>query len=435
MEQQTAQVSRFSESETYANHLFQDPPPRPPPLYEEYRERERHLPQHNLSLPYPDGSHAKFLWAANHGSNFGWGNYMQEMVLNAYLAYAAQRSYVFDNYTWDRDGPEITSWNGKPIPARIPLSALISGPIIGGFMPDKDVPRAVSREYFFSICPKPEIVVLDTRQIQKTLDPGSSVSEIIQRWVTKLQSIESPCVELARGSPALFSYEITNTLRVLDVFPALSHSPILQHFSWSSLVLDGFYRNLEYFMTPSRYDEPPDTIEAPSLLDGLLVLHVRRGDYETWCNDAYRNRMSFSGFNSFPELPDKYTPPGKKHSVSDSEMTRSHCLPSIPEIAQKVLAVNDPHITRVYVMSNAPRPWLADLKRTLSAAHDWIDGIATSRDLELSWEQKFVAEAVDMHVAQRAEKFIGNGFSSLTSNVVMLRMSNPELDASNTHFW
>jgi hypothetical protein len=76
--------------------------------------------------------------------DFGWGNYMQEMILNAYLAYAAQRAcvslivlvhrqyslahrYVFDNYTWDRDGPEISSWNGKPIPARIPLSALISG--------------------------------------------------------------------------------------------------------------------------------------------------------------------------------------------------------------------------------------------------------------------------------------------------------------------
>ncbi|KAJ7765301.1 hypothetical protein B0H16DRAFT_1717847 [Mycena metata] len=77
----------------------------------------------------------------------------------------------------------------------------------------------------------------------------------------------------------------------------------------------------------------------------------------------------------------------------------------------------------------------APYKRTLSAAHDWIDGIGTSRDLELSWEQKFVAEAVDMHVAQRAEKFIGNGFSSLTSNVVMLRMSNPQLNTSDTHFW
>jgi hypothetical protein len=40
-----------------------------------------------------------------------------------YLLY----SYVFDNYTWDRDGPEYSTFNGKLIPSRIPLSAMISG--------------------------------------------------------------------------------------------------------------------------------------------------------------------------------------------------------------------------------------------------------------------------------------------------------------------
>lgn len=37
------------------------------------------------------------------------------------------RRFVFDNYTWARDGPEYAEWNGKVIPARIPLTALISG--------------------------------------------------------------------------------------------------------------------------------------------------------------------------------------------------------------------------------------------------------------------------------------------------------------------
>ncbi|KAJ7024495.1 hypothetical protein C8F04DRAFT_1131254 [Mycena alexandri] len=411
-------------------------PPRPPPLYEEYHRRERNLPQHNLSLPYPDGSHAKFLWTANHGSGFGWGNYMEEMILDAYLAYAAQRAYVFDNYTWARGGPEVATWNGKPIPARIPLSALISGPIIGGFMPDKDVPRAVSREYFFDVCPQSERIVLDTRKVQSSLSRDASVEEIVERWVEELHSIESPCVEIARNSPPLFSYEITNTPRVLDVFLALSQSPILSNFGWSPLILEGYYRNLQYFRSPSGLDDPPSVKETSSLpLNGLLALHVRRGDYESWCNNAYRNRMSFTGFNSFPQLPDKYTPPGRHDSAADAEITRSHCLPSIAEIVEKVLAVSEPHITRVYVMTNAPRPWLVDLKGNLSTARHWPDGVGTSRDLELSWEEKFVAEAVDMYVGQRAEKFIGNGFSSLTSNVVLLRMHNPNLDPSDTHFW
>ncbi|KAJ7692998.1 hypothetical protein B0H17DRAFT_1159545 [Mycena rosella] len=397
-----------------------------------YRERERLLPQHNLSLPYPEGGHAKFLWVANHGSGFGWGNYMQEMVLNAYLAYAARRAYVFDNYTWAREGPEISSFNGKLIPARIPLSALITGPIIGGSTGNKDVPRAVSREYFFSVCPESKRVVLDTRKIQNTLGEEATVSQIVERWVEELNSIQSPCVELARDSPALFSYAITNTKPVLDVYPALSQSPILSDFGWSPLVLEGFYNNSKYFTDFAEPESPIETHTTP--LNGLLVLHIRRGDYESWCNDAYKDGMSFTGFNSFPALPNRYTPPNR-HAAGSAAIARQHCLPSIPEILQKVLTVTEPHITRIYVMTNASPSWLADLKRALGAAHHWPNGIATSRDLELSWEGKFVSGAIDMHVGQRADIFIGNGFSSLTSNIVMLRMHNPELKPSDIHFW
>nr|GAT55983.1 predicted protein [Mycena chlorophos] len=113
---------------TYLVGAHGDPPL---PTYGAYHEFERALPQHTrrplapedeTPLPLP-----KMLWFDNHGSRFGWGNYMQEMVLNAYLAYAADRAYVFDNYTWDREGPEVSQWHGKKIPARIPLSATITG--------------------------------------------------------------------------------------------------------------------------------------------------------------------------------------------------------------------------------------------------------------------------------------------------------------------
>jgi hypothetical protein len=36
--------------------------------------------------------------------------------------------FVFDDYTWDKDTTEpYSTYNGKLIPARIPLSAIISG--------------------------------------------------------------------------------------------------------------------------------------------------------------------------------------------------------------------------------------------------------------------------------------------------------------------
>lgn len=82
---------------------------RRPPLYGKYHEYEERLPQHNLDLPYPEGRDAKYFWASNHvdsacvwllsgnsqlssAIDSGWGNAMQELLLNAHLAYVAKRT-------------------------------------------------------------------------------------------------------------------------------------------------------------------------------------------------------------------------------------------------------------------------------------------------------------------------------------------------------
>ncbi|KAF8215071.1 hypothetical protein K438DRAFT_1460844, partial [Mycena galopus ATCC 62051] len=392
-----------------------------PPSYKIYHGRERRLPQHNLSLPYPDGSHAKFLWADNPRSNAGWGDYMQDILLNAYIAYAAKRAYVFDNYTWERDGPEseISSWNGRPMPSRIPLSAFISGPIIGGPMRDKDVPRAVSREYHLSVCPESERVVLDTRRIQDTLDAGATINQIVDGWVAELRSIQAPCVQLTRSSPSVRTLTNTNIERVLDVFPALAGSPILSDFGWSLLVLGGFYDNIKHFVS-----QPSMMESSAAPLRGLLALNIRGAD-ETRCTDAY---VKYSRVNA-PTIDRLET-----YDASELTFMHKYCLPSIAEIVDKVRAINAPHMSRVYVMTDAPLPWLAELKAALRAAHTWA-GVTTSRDLRLSREATFIAEAVDMYVAQRAERFIGDGVSSLTSNIVLLRMQNTHLRPSDTHVW
>ncbi|KAF7309252.1 hypothetical protein MIND_00295500 [Mycena indigotica] len=415
------------------------PPPQQPPLFELYHARERQLPQHNLAAPFPDGNHAKYLWVDNHGFSFGWGNYMQEMLLNAYLAYAADRAYVFDNYTWMRDGPEVVPWpvNGRLIPARIPLSAFISGPLVGDRMPSSS-PRAaaISQEWYHQVCPESERVVLDTRTIQDTFAAPPTAKQIIERWTMELHNLTSRCVELSKTSPRLFHDELIGTDRVLDIFPSLSASPILQNFSWSPLIFGEFLANSHHFL-PSSFNFTSHTLLAAILdtelpIPGLLVLHVRRGDYEIWCPEAVANGLAFTGFNRFPQLSDKSPAPN----------ALSRCLPSIQDIANKVRdVVSDQHaaglppLTRVYVMTNAKNDWLASLAEALRAIQIWKDGIGTSRELSLSWEGRHVSQTVDMVVAQRAEVFVGNGFSSLTSNIVMLRMHNPKLDPRNIRFW
>ncbi|KAJ7890400.1 hypothetical protein B0H13DRAFT_2666016 [Mycena leptocephala] len=48
--------------------------------------------------------------------------------------------------------------------------------------------------------------------------------------------------------------------------------------------------------------------------------------------------------------------------------------------------------------------------------------VTTSQDLVLDAEQTEVSMAVDMEIARRAAVFVGNGWSSFTSNIVYQRL-------------
>ncbi len=40
-----------------------------PPLYGRFHQAELALPQHDVSLPLPEGAHGRYLWVANHASS------------------------------------------------------------------------------------------------------------------------------------------------------------------------------------------------------------------------------------------------------------------------------------------------------------------------------------------------------------------------------
>ena len=86
-----------------------------PPLYEEYYLRETQLPQHDSNLAYPEGRTGKYIAMENIVISAyprlstpsvlclnivfrilvaGWGNSMQELLLDAHIAYRSGRSYV-----------------------------------------------------------------------------------------------------------------------------------------------------------------------------------------------------------------------------------------------------------------------------------------------------------------------------------------------------
>ena len=273
-------------------------------------------------------------------------------------------------------------------------------------------------------------------------------------WIDKLNTINDPCVETQPGTSQLFEiwcalpprvgipltqlFRLFGSTRILSLWPRLSKSPVLRNFSWSPLVLDAFARNAHLFgaNTPSfrflpsylRPSSPPRPTEmhdvAPVLpasridpIPGLLVLHIRRGDFSEHCTHLAAWGSDWNGFNKFATLPDKFRVPYSGSEEEKVQLYHAHCFPTITQIVARVKEVlRDQHKTyghkrelkRVYIMTNGDEAWLGELKTALLEIKQW-ESVTNSRDLVLSWEAKPVAQAMDMMVGQRAQVFIGNG--------------------------
>jgi hypothetical protein len=152
---------------------------------------------------------------------------------------------------------------------------------------------------------------------------------------------------------------------------------------------------------------------STNTIPGLLALHIRRGDFESHCKYLFRASQHYNAFNSFPELPDHLVIPSDKDEATKKAIHKSHCYPTIPEIVAKVRVVRkeNPGLRNIFLMTNGKAGWIAELTDALMSDGLQWDAIHSTRELELTWEEKYVDQAVDMLIAQKAEVFVGNGVS------------------------
>ncbi|KAI0937462.1 hypothetical protein AcV5_005368 [Taiwanofungus camphoratus] len=414
-----------------------------PPLYSAFHEYELRLPQHSLNLSFPEGQERAYLWIENHEHGVGWGNVMQQLLLNSYLAYRAGRAFVFYNYTWNDSGYDHSLYNWKPIPSRIPLSALIRGPTVGAPLPSGEhAPRAVMKEFWDRVCHTPKVI--RNEDVIALLDAESTAGTLLDKWVEVLNVTEDSCVKVPRDSLPIFDMMIMqNADRLLDVWQGFSQSPILTEFGWSPLVELAFDMNRQFFSPLIVFDSYLSSTpfhnnsERYDPLPGLLVLHIRRGDFVRHCKRLAGWGSTYMSYNRFSSLPDKFETPAHMAAEAKSDLYRLHCFPDIEEIVKKTGEVRATDagqgLKNVYIMTNGPALWVDKLKLALLQTGHW-NQVTSSRDLLVNPEQEFVKQAVDMLIGQRAQVFIGNGFSSLTALVVMLRMGNG-LDPNSSRFW
>ena len=213
------------------------------------------------------------------------------------------------------------------------------------------------------------------------------------------------------------AHRIFGSKRVLAIWDSLKKSPVITGFRWSQLIEDGFVKNRRYFTHTSWLR---DFFTSPAypydVIPGLLVLHIRRGDFEEHCMHFARWGSQWNGFNQFPELPDQFVPPpgsgNGQFTEEGKDIYLRHCFPDIEQIVARVREVQRSDAARgldkVYIMTNGAVPWVEELKAALRDLGNFKH-VASSRDLVLNWEQKYVAQAMDMLVGQRAQVFIGNG--------------------------
>ncbi|KAH7908564.1 hypothetical protein BJ138DRAFT_1091036 [Hygrophoropsis aurantiaca] len=397
-----------------------------PPSYNDIRHFERRLPQHDLALS--SNERPRYLRFPGHLWGHGLNNILQETILMSYLAYMSNLSFVFEDYTWSHTPLPYTVYDFALRPARIPLNAIISGPTAGGPM-SNTAPRAVSAEFWEHVCAdKEKRYVISSEDAPNDADGNV----IIDWWTEHLIASHHPCIEIDSSAHDLFDRFLFGGPRVLTLWDSLATSPILTDFTWSPLVQSAVTRNFALLQPESPKDLYD--VSSPVTLPGLVAVHLRRGDYKRHCPNLAKWGAEYMGFNQHPSLPDRFDPqPYKNDSSILEDYYLEHCLPTIDQVVIRLreLRREHPHLRRVYVLSNDWAWWLDALKEALE--EDGWDDLTSSLDIQLDAEQYYVAMAVDMAIAEKADVFVGNGFSSLSSNVVMLRMAKG-MEANSNRF-
>ncbi|KAF8056524.1 hypothetical protein FPV67DRAFT_640352 [Lyophyllum atratum] len=391
-----------------------------PSTYRDIRAYERSLPQHNVTEAMKEGT--RYLRIPKPVSGRGFNNVLQESLLLSYLAAEVNRAFVFEDYVWSHSPLPYTIYDLALRPSRMPMNAFISGPTAGGPMSG---PRAVSAEFWDTVCPASKRKVISSRDQPDNVEGAI----LLDWWIEKLEKVKDRCVEIESEKKTIFDFMLFGDTRILSLWTGLSKSSIFADFRWSSLVQSTVTSNLAAIHPAAA--KTSSAIAPLTTLPGLVAIHLRRGDFKGHCKYLLRWNAKYMGFNRFPEMLDKFDSSNDRPPEMLRQYYMDHCMPEIDQVVERLRAVRmaNPGLNRVYALTNGKASWINGLKDALQK-DGWVD-VKSSVDLRLDSAQKFVSMAVDMAIAEKAEVFIGNGFSSLTANVVTLRMAKGLPTSSN----
>ncbi|KAJ7274409.1 hypothetical protein B0H12DRAFT_1088559 [Mycena haematopus] len=403
-----------------------------PPTYEKLWLWEKNLPQHNLDLPFPEGKTGRYVKFSNQAHRLGWNNIFNELLMNTHLAYASNRAFVFPPFMWS-----LTHYPWPPSQRLAeqpftPLNALVSGPSAGGpWDGGDDAPRSISEAWFDVVCPEHERRKVNTTEVKPYIGAAEG-DKVFAHWQKFLLDAPERCLEIVPAAyeqdnfPQVFDLWLWGSTRILSLWDSFSKSPTSRLLETSPIVESAVARN-KYLFIPRGPRPPHPAPHDP--FTRMLAMHIRRGDYKKTCENLASFGSTFYSWNLLPFLPDVFTPLEEGHP-DRVEKAMEHCSPGLEALLKKVRDARTDYLHAsqggqqmldvLYLLTNEHDEWLDELKKTLG--EDGWGTIVTSHDLELDAEQLDVSMAVDMDIARRAAVFIGNGWSSFTSNIVYRRL-------------
>ncbi|KAF6761581.1 hypothetical protein DFP72DRAFT_879061 [Ephemerocybe angulata] len=422
-----------------------------PPHYTNVREWENNLPQHNLALPYPEGATGRYVKFSSQIKTLGWNNVFNELLLLTMLAQRTNRAYVFEDYVWKQGYYPWNWFKAFEVPSRTPLPALIAGPTAGGsWGPNSTSARSISDKWWPVVCPPDQVKVFQVNDMKREYNLyEKSATEIFEVWRKAIADDPARCIEV-QGPPReveanaqVFDLWLWGSYRILDIWEEFKKSDVSQLLATSPIVERVVDRNEHLFRTPQT-----PTGEDP--FKRVFAVHARRGDFSWACQMLADWKSTFYSWNQLPFLPDRWHDlPGGIPGKNTPENVKTYferCLPTKERLVERINNARDDYerevfgptkrshnIDVLFLLSNDKTPWIKELRHELETRHGWK--IVTSNDIVLkNAQEKDVGMAVDMDLGRKAAIFMGNGWSSYTSNIVHRRLVDGKIPMANRFF-
>nr|XP_019047872.1 hypothetical protein I302_04492 [Kwoniella bestiolae CBS 10118]OCF26802.1 hypothetical protein I302_04492 [Kwoniella bestiolae CBS 10118] len=417
-------------------------PPFPPSYAVEWRQ-EASLPHIKGEVGVGEGKNGRYVkFDVPRGTGFN--HQVSLVLLQHHLAVLGNRSLAFEPYVEDDTYlPFVPSrWPWRS--ARIPLSAYIST-VISGFERLYKSPRAVPAHYYRNVCPSYKEQLHTIRNdnhpegdLQLVADGQSRIHQI----QVLLAGSEQSCVRII-GEP--FDDDFFDSTASLDLYDTFVKSPVMKHFTFSSTVLAIINRALPSLAPESLpYDLTAvshSTSTEPHKTTGwkhILAMHLRRSkNWEEVCEEKGQRAAPFVSFNKLPKFPgnENVPPPPSMVEATRMGLYKAKCLPPTLDIIARArrMRKNHPLLKSVYILTDADDSWINEIRMWLQS-EGWDNVWIGKYDIYPEWQDKEVGVAVDMEIARRAGVFVGNGFSTTSSNIVLLR-SRDGIHPDLTQLW